>query len=254
VICGAKDKGIYYATCRNANHLGACGVYAKMAADAGMIGLVSQQALASLSPCGGLDPRIGASPFACSAPVENGFPFLFDAGMAAVTRSQVKVCRRKGLSVPKGVALDAQGEPTEDPEKAWVGQLMPIGNHKGVGMAMVFEILSSIISGNKMSNAIASIVDNPDKSAGSGIFIIVIDPATVMPLIDFAKRMREYVNYIESSSPRDPDDPPRYPGRRKGDFWYDRKQNGIPVSAITLQLGEINLSISNHLPDASHGL
>jgi LDH2 family malate/lactate/ureidoglycolate dehydrogenase len=216
-----------------------------MAADAGMIGILSQQTLASLSPWGGRDPRIGASPFAFAAPVENGFPFIFDAGMAAITRHQVKVCRHKGLPLPKGVALDAEGEPTEDPNKAWVGQLMPIGDHKGVGLAMVFEVLSGILSGNKMSNAITSIVDNSDKSAGSGIFAIVINPAAVMPIIDFAKRMRAYVDYIESSSPRDPDHLPRYPGRREGDHWRDRQQNGIPVSADSWRrFGEIAISLS----------
>ncbi len=243
-IAAAKDNGIHFATCRNANHLGACGVYAKMAADAGMIGIVSQQTLALMSPWGGRDARIGASPFAFAAAVENGFPFIFDAGMAAITRHQIKTCRRDGRPLPEGVALDAQGEPTQDPNEAWSGQLMPIGAHKGVGLAMVFEVLSCVLAGNRMSNSIASIVDNSDQSAGSGIFVIAIDPAALMPSNGFAKRMREYVDYIESSSPRDPADLPRYPGHREGDIWRDRKQNGIPVSADTLQrFGEIAIKL-----------
>ncbi|MCX7428557.1 MAG: Ldh family oxidoreductase [Planctomycetia bacterium] len=245
----AQDNSIHLATCRNANHLGACGVYAKMAADAGMIGIVSQQTMASISPWGGPDVRVGASPVAFAAPVENGFPFLFDAGMAAITRHQVKACRHKGWTLPKGVALDAQGEPTQDPEKAWTGQLMPIGAHKGVGLAMALETLSCILSGNRLSTDIASIVDHSEESAGSGIVVMVIDPAAVMPMDDFGKRMREYVDHVESSTPRDPADPPRYPGRREGEYWRNRKQEGIPVSAEALQrFGEIAISLSVRKP------
>ena len=245
----AQSNSIHMATCRNANHLGACGVYAKMAADAGMIGIVSQQTLASLSPWGGRDVRVGASPVAFAAPVDNGFPFLFDAGMAAITRHQVKACRQKGQPLPKGVALDARGEPTQDPDEAWDGQLMPIGGHKGVGLAMAMEILSCILSGNRLSTDIASIVDHAEESAGSGIVVMAIDPAAVMPMDDFGKRMREYVDYVESSTPRDPADPPRYPGRREGEHWRNRKQEGIPVSAEALQrFGEIAISLSVRRP------
>ncbi|MBN2295157.1 MAG: Ldh family oxidoreductase, partial [Pirellulales bacterium] len=110
----AQKTGIYMATCCNANHLGACGVYAKMAADEGLIGMVSQQVSALLSPWGGRDARIGTSPFACVAPVENGFPFFYDASMAAITRSQINACRRDGRPLPDDVALDADGNPTRD--------------------------------------------------------------------------------------------------------------------------------------------
>ena len=85
----AKEHGLYLATCRNANHLGACGVYAKLAADVGLIGIVTQQTLASLAPCGGREGRIGASPFAFVAPVQGSFPFCFDASMAAMTRGRI---------------------------------------------------------------------------------------------------------------------------------------------------------------------
>jgi LDH2 family malate/lactate/ureidoglycolate dehydrogenase len=42
--------------------------------------------------------------------------------------------------------------------------------------------------------------------------------------------MREYVQYLESSPPLDPKNPPRYPGRREGQLWEERSREGIPVS------------------------
>jgi LDH2 family malate/lactate/ureidoglycolate dehydrogenase len=241
----ARAGGIYFATCLNANHLGACGVYAKMAADAGLIGLVSQQTLASLAPWGGRDVRIGASPFALVAPVDGDFPFYFDASMAAMTRAQIKTHRRTGEPLPEGVATDAEGRPTRDAEQAWHGQILPIGRHKGVGLAMVFEVLSCILSGNQFSPAIPSIVDQPERSADSSFFMMAIDPVAVAPPGQFAAAMRRYVDDVESSSALDADNPPRYPGRREGDAWLDRSQNGVPISAEGLErLNRLAASLS----------
>jgi LDH2 family malate/lactate/ureidoglycolate dehydrogenase len=226
----ARDTGIALLTCRNANHLGACGVYGKIAADEGFIGMVSQQTLASLAPWGGKEARIGASPFALVAPVEGSFPFFFDASMAAMTRSQIKTHRHAGEPLPEGVALDNKGHPTVDPEKAWHGQILPIGRHKGVGLAMVFEILSCVLSGNRFSLEIPSIVDHPQRSAQSGVFMMAMDPQAVMPQNEFAAAMKRYVDYQESSPANDPGSPPRYPGRSEGACWLDRRQNGIPVA------------------------
>ncbi len=245
----ARDFGIHMITCRNTNHIGACGVYAKIAADAGMIGLVSQQVTAVLSPWGGHDVRVGSSPFALVAPVRDGFPFFFDASMAAITRSQIKDSRIKGFPLPKGVALDASGEPTQDAEKAWNGQIVSIGGHKGVGLAMAFEVLSCVLSANCFSNEISSIVDNPGDSAGSSLFMAAVNPEAVGGAEEFSENMRRYVDYIESSTPRDPSDPPTYPGRREGMKWSDRKENGIPVSPQGIQsFGKIAVSVSAETP------
>jgi LDH2 family malate/lactate/ureidoglycolate dehydrogenase len=227
----ARTDGIHFAACRNANHMGACGVYAKMAADAGLIGMVSQQTLASLAPWGGQDARVGAAPFALAAPVQNAFPFYFDASMAAMTRSQIKAHRRSGTPLPEGAAMDAQGRPTRDPEEAWHGQIMPIGGHKGVGLAMVFDILSSVFSGNQLSTSVPSIIDHPERSADSSFFVMAIDPTAVGSLVDFTEAMKRYVDHVESSSPRTADAPPRYPGRREGEVWNERSRNGVPISA-----------------------
>jgi len=229
-ISRAKESGIYLASIRNTNHIGACGVYGKIAADAGLIGMVSQQTLPAFAPWGGKEARVGASPFALVAPVKDMFPFYLDCSMAAVTRAKIKACRLAGVPLEEGLALDADGNPTADPEAAWFGQLMPIGRYKGVGLAMAFEILSAVLSGNQFADTIPSIVNEPHKSADSSVFMMAIDPQKVASEVDFPGRIREYVEYVESSPAKDHSDPPRYPGRREGEIWADRTRNGIPVT------------------------
>lgn len=231
----AQENGIYFATCRNTNHIGACGVYGKMAADQGLIAMVGQQTAAAFAPWGGKEKRVGASPLALVAPVANGFPFYYDASFAMITGAIMKQHLRAETPLPEGVAMDKDGTPTTDAKKAWGGQVMPIGRHKGVGLAMVCEILHCILSGNVFSSDIPSIVSHPDKPAGSSIFMLVIAPNVIMPPDEFAERMKQYVEYVESSSARDAADPPRYPGRREGENWRDRQENGIPIKADALE-------------------
>jgi LDH2 family malate/lactate/ureidoglycolate dehydrogenase len=234
-IEGARKSGLCALTCCNSNHIGACGVYGKMAADQGMIGIVTQQSLAVLAPWGGREPRIGSAPFAFAAPVRDGFPFCFDASMSAMTRGRIKEYRRAGKPLPPGVAQDAEGRPTTDAEQAWFGMQLPIGAHKGIGLAMAFEILAAVLSANRASTEIPSIVNCPDRSAGSSLFMLVLMPDALGGAEPFQVRMRRYVEEIERAAPATPDTHPRYPGRRAGEHWADRSEHGIPVSAEGLR-------------------
>jgi len=230
----AREHGIYLATCRRTNHIGACGVYGKMAADEGLIGIACQQGGAAFPPWGGKDKRVGTSPFAFVAPVADSFPFYYDASFAMITAARIKACIRSGTPLPEGVALDKDGLPTTDPRKAWGGQGVPIGRYKGIGLSMCCEVLTCVLSGNVFPCDVPSIVNNPERSAGSSVFMAAIDPEAVWGSGRFPARMREYIAYVESSAARNTSDPPRYPGRREGENWHDRRQNGIPVAADAL--------------------
>ncbi|WP_336043419.1 Ldh family oxidoreductase, partial [Pseudooceanicola nanhaiensis] len=70
-IAKAAAAGIGMAAVRNSAHFGACGYYANMAAEAGMIGLVTTSAsLVQVAPAGGAEARLGTDPLAFAAPGE----------------------------------------------------------------------------------------------------------------------------------------------------------------------------------------
>lgn len=226
-----KELGIYFATCRRTNHIGACGVYGLMAARRGLIAMICQGSRATFPPWGGTERRVGTSPMAFVAPVQGEFPFCYDASFGAITHAEIKAHMRRGIPLREGMALDSEGKPTTDPVKAWSGQVLPIGLYKGVGMAMWNEVLSCVLSGNWLPDQIPSIVNNPDRSADSCLYMMVMDPETLLAAGEFESRMRDYVEYVESSPARHRGAPPRYPGRRKGECWGERSQHGIPVSS-----------------------
>lgn len=231
----AREQGVYLASCRNTNHIGACGVYTKMAADQGMIGMISPQSRATFAPPGATEKRVGTTVIALAAPVAGGGFFSYDGSLSMINYAQIKAHLRAGTQLPEGVAMDADGNPTTDPKAVWHGQAMPIGGHKGFGLAMSFEVLHSVLSDGLLSDEIPSIVSNPEKSSDNGLMAMVIDPGVIMPRAEFATRMKRYVEHVESSPARDPSEPPRYPGRHAAECWRDRRENGIPVSLAALK-------------------
>ena len=54
--------------------------------------------------------------------------------------------RDRGQPLPENAAVDENGDPTTDPEKA--AYLVPFGAHKGYGLALIYEILASFIGGS----------------------------------------------------------------------------------------------------------
>ena len=242
-IEAAEEHGISMITCRRTNHIGACSVYGKIAADSGLIGIVSAQSRAMFAPWGGREKRVSQSPLAVVAPVKGRFPFCYDGSFASMTNAKLKEYIRRGESLPEGMATDDKGRPTIDPQTAWTGQILPIGRHKGVGLAMAFEVLHCVLSGNIFSLEVPSVVSTPEKAGETSLFMMALAPGFILDDRDFAAEMDRYVEYIESSPAVDPSQPPWCPGRREGQCWEDRRTNGIPVSPEGLKrLNEIALA------------
>ena len=71
------------------------------------------------------------------------------------------LARKKGEKIPFGWAVDKEGRPTEDPYEGYEGggALLPVGAHKGYGMALVHEILTAVLTGGKQTSRIKSIYE-----------------------------------------------------------------------------------------------
>jgi LDH2 family malate/lactate/ureidoglycolate dehydrogenase len=83
-IAKARASGIGVAAVRNSAHFGACGFYAKMASDAGLIGMVTTSASGiQVAPTGAAAARLGTDPIAFATPARDGEPFLLDSAISS---------------------------------------------------------------------------------------------------------------------------------------------------------------------------
>jgi len=107
---------------------------------------------------------------------DGGVAFQFDFATSAVALGTITMAKAAGESIPLGWAVDADGEPTTDPEAALAGSLTSTGGYKGYGIGLMVELLASALTGSRRS------VDVPPLKAPEGAphdlgqFYIVIDP------------------------------------------------------------------------------
>ena len=123
-----------------------------------------------------------------------------------------------------------------------MGSLLPLGDHKGYGLAMVSELLAGVLSGNDYG---------PDsgQSGKVGHFLLVMDPSLFMAHPDFAQRVTEYVQRIKASPRRPGVAEIFYPGERAGRLEREARARGThPLPRIVWEpmqqlAGELGLNL-----------
>ena len=115
----AKATGIGVAAVRNSAHFGACGFYALMAVEAGLIGMVTTSACGiQVSPTFGAQARLGTDPIAFAAPGKPGEPFLLDMATTTVAAGRIRNKANEDLPTPQGWLVTKDGQPSTDPLEA----------------------------------------------------------------------------------------------------------------------------------------
>jgi L-2-hydroxycarboxylate dehydrogenase (NAD+) len=69
-----------------------------------------------------------------------------DWATSTVAMGRVQTLKREGKMLPPGAAVDANGQPTNAPNKG--AALLPFGGHKGYGMSLLNAIFGGLIGGS----------------------------------------------------------------------------------------------------------
>ncbi|KUK14265.1 MAG: Ldh family oxidoreductase [Synergistetes bacterium] len=186
----AKEYGIGISLIRNTNNVGCLGCYTEKAADNGMIAIMASNAAPAMAPWGAAEKFLGTNPIALSIPGD-GMNFTMDMATSVVARGKIREAQRKGMKIPEGWALDAEGRPTTDPEAALKGTLMPIGGPKGSALAMAVDIICGLLAGSGYGNQLKSfhVLEGPTRVGAS---CIVIDVSRFIDLNEFKEKMKVY--------------------------------------------------------------
>ena len=169
----ADDYGIGAVGVRETNHLGMLGYYTDVIRRAGYVGVAVTNTEPAMPPYGGADPILGTNPIAVGIPSDP--PFNLDMSTSSIARGSVLRARENGESLPEGVALDADGTPTTDPEAALNGVIRPFGGAKGSGLAIAVEILAGGLVGAAMGTDVTGTYHTEDECTKGDLFL-AIDP------------------------------------------------------------------------------
>lgn len=196
----ARKHGIAIAAIGHSNHFGTAGFYTTRMAREGCIGFVASAASPTMAPFGGMDLLLGTNPFSVSFPGKEQI-FCSDIATSAVAKGKIRIYEQKGLSIPTGWALDAEGNDTTDPTAAIQGILLPMGAHKGYALAMVVDALCGMLSGSKLSCESVSMFQ-ADQPADTAHFVAAVDIAHFLPLEEFRLRTQAWFDRLHNSATR----------------------------------------------------
>jgi len=220
-VARARSIGVGMAAVRNSSHAFYPGYYALRAADAGLVGFFTTTSRPAIAPTGAAERVLGQNPICYGIPAGSHPPILLDVGMAASV-AKIRIALNEGRGIPAGWALDAEGHPTTDARAAMAGLLLPIGDHKGYGLALAMDALVGL----------AGAPSGP--AAGGhgavGHFLWALDPRLFGPPDEFRARVDHLLDQVTNATPLPGGQPVTYPG-----------ESGARHKATALARGRIDL-------------
>jgi LDH2 family malate/lactate/ureidoglycolate dehydrogenase len=229
----ARTANVAFAAVRGSNHCGAMFYYAMMALPENMIGIATTTALPTMAPWGGTDKIVGINPLAIAIPAATVAPVVLDAAFSYSSHGKIRIYHQKGFSIPPTWAFDDEGHPTTETAKALQGLLQPIGEYKGVGLAIVFGMLSSLLSGAAYGTELGNMVDGARPGIDGHLFA-AINIAAFENVNTFRSRVDAIVRQIRESKPAG-SSMLYAPGGLEAETEAAYQRDGIPLNDITWQ-------------------
>ncbi|MCC6535081.1 MAG: Ldh family oxidoreductase [Burkholderiales bacterium] len=229
----ARQRNVAAATVHRQSHIGRVAAYPLLAAQAGMIALMtadSGRSPKAVAPFGGRQARLGTNPIAIAVPSDLPAPFVIDMATSGVAVGKIKLAQARGQSIPEGWILDQNGNPTTDPnDYGRGGILLPLGGaegHKGYGLSAIVEILSGILPGLGFGV-------EPTGRHNDGCFIACFNVAALRDLATFKKEVADFAAYLKATPPAEGFTEVLYPGEIEWLREQERLKSGIEVEDKT---------------------
>ena len=231
----ARSAGVAWVGTRYSNHAGPASLYARKPLQHDMLGLYFAVGNANhLPPWGGAEMLLSTNPIAAGIPGGDEPPVVLDMATTVAAYGKVKAKAKRGEPMPEGWMIDRQGRPLLDPKRAGEGFLLPIGEHKGYGLALIVGLLAGTLGGAAMGRDVIDFNADHVSVTNTGQAILVIDLAAFGDPAQFKAQVDTLVRDIRGSE--------RLPGVERiwlpGEQSHDKRQryarDGIPVSAVLL--------------------
>jgi (2R)-3-sulfolactate dehydrogenase (NADP+) len=173
----ARTQGIAHLAIRNSYNCGVLGFHTERLAAQGLVGLGFTNAPASIAASGGTRAVVGTNPWALAVPDGNGGAAIaIDQSASVVAKSEVTKRSRVGEAIPLGWALGPDGRPTTDAAIGLKGTMVPAGGYKGVGSALLVEVMAACLSGATLGIDASPFSGTAGGPPRTGQAFIAIDP------------------------------------------------------------------------------
>jgi L-lactate dehydrogenase len=228
-VARAAETGVAAVSIRKSCHIGCLAAYLHRFASRGSMLVIgcSDPAVASVAPFGGTRRLFTPDPLAAGWPSPGG-PVMIDVSMSITTNGMTNRLRAEGRQFDHPWLIDARGTPTTDPNAFFAdppGSLLPLGGleagHKGFGLALLIEALTSALGGHGRADAPAG--------WGASVFVMALAPARFAGLAAFERETGWMADAVHANPPPPGGAAPRLPGERANRLRAEQLANGVAL-------------------------
>jgi LDH2 family malate/lactate/ureidoglycolate dehydrogenase len=250
-VARAKEYGAAAVGVIRCNHTGRLGEYPERAARQGVLALatcgsVGRNRGARQAPYGGRESVMSTNPIAIGVPAGAHAPIVVDFATTVVSGGKVELARAMGTELPPGAILDKQGRPSVNPnDVSEGGTMLPVGGHKGFGLALVAACLAQGLTGE---------LDLAGQPSGLGMFVWAVDASAFAPAADYGRRIDWMIDQVTAVPPAEGFTEVLVPGERAQREQQRRAAEGIPVAPATweaVRRTATELGVDDRLPAVS---
>jgi len=221
----SKEFGIGCIALRNTNHWMRPGYYAWEAAEKGFVFICWTNTIPIMPPWGAKEPTIGNNPIVFGVPRAEG-NIVLDMALAQYSYGKLANYSREHKELEYYGGYDKDGNLSKNARDIYSSlRPLPIGYRKGYGLALLLDLIVTILSGgNSTFNLSKSDID----TAQSQIYI-AIDPNKFSSKVIIEKSVEEIIKYYLSAEKSD-DEKISYPGERILQRRTKNLKNGIEIN------------------------
>jgi 3-dehydro-L-gulonate 2-dehydrogenase len=221
----ATENSIGLVSLANTNHWMRGGTYGWQAARKGFVLISWTNTCPNMPAWGAKDPRLGNNPLIIAVPYHNE-AIVLDFAMSQFSYGKMETYRSEGIKLPFAGGFNEENELTDDPDEILKSlRPMPAGYWKGAGLALLLDILATVLSGGQSTHQISSCIS---ESNISQVFI-AIHLKSLHNFPSISNSIGLIIDDFRNSVPEDENSTIRYPGENVVGIRNDNLKNGIPV-------------------------
>lgn len=230
----AREVGIGLVGVRRSNHFGTAAHFVRKAVAADLIGTATTNAPPNMAPFGGRTRFLGTNPIAIGIPAGEEAPLIVDMSTSVVARGKIIVAAQQGMAIPEGWAIDADGRPTTDPERALRGAVLPFGGPKGSALSFVVDLLAGVWTGASFAVHLNTLEDLT-RQQDVGHVVTAMRTDLFLSQETFRARMDEALRLLRDSPPAPGVERVLIPGELEATTEAYNRARGAPLPSTTVE-------------------
>jgi LDH2 family malate/lactate/ureidoglycolate dehydrogenase len=198
--------------------------YARLAAEAGLIGFACANFIPVVAPPGGRTAVFGTNPLAYAVPARRHATVILDIATTVSSVQKIRVAAQQGRQTPEGVILNSAGQPITDPGEFLKGGLLtplgyPLVPYKGFGLALLIDVLAGVLAGAGFARGVAT--------GAPGNFLWALDVEAFLPRQEFLDRIDSQLDQIKQGQRLPGVDELLVPGERGQRRYLELEARGV---------------------------